>query len=155
MERYVRRHRTILTNRLTEENLQTVFALQDGVSRIHDALVQGRGGTGLMDIIDFFAQLSATTAPDRMRPRLAILSGATCILLQPPYVEGTRKAGAEPLPGFLHPPRELWFNPANSPDEPPDRAHVLHLPARLNGTLVAMAWTFDPEYLKRIAHGTR
>ncbi|HZS62886.1 MAG TPA: hypothetical protein VFA53_00075 [Xanthobacteraceae bacterium] len=146
MDEYVRRHRGFLKSNFTDENLQTVFALQDGVSRVHDALAQGRGGTGFMDIIEFFAALSGTSKADIPPPSLAIISGSTCISIKPPYMVGVRnnlfaKEG-------LRAPRELWFNPTNNPDEMPDPAHVLSLPARLKGTLITMVWTTDPEYLQ-------
>ena len=140
---YVRRHRGTF-RRFSDENLQTVFALQDGVSRVH-----GRGGTGLMDIVEFFAALSGTSDPERRRPRLAIVSGATCIRVQPPYIQGTRSA--EPGPKGLRQPRELWFNRQNDPQFPPDNAHLISLPARLAGTLITMAWTMDEEFLQGIA----
>jgi hypothetical protein len=154
MHDYVRRHRRLLGGRLTDENLQTVFALQDGVSRIHAALVHGRGGTGLMDIVEFFSELSGTADPERMRPRLAIVSGSTCISIRPPYNRGLRREADPPECG-LHAPRELWFNSANRLEDPPDPQHVIHLPARLSGTLVTMAWTMDSDYLQANAHETR
>jgi hypothetical protein len=152
MAEYVKRHRSPFSSKLTEENLQTVFALQDGVSRFQDVLKEGRGGTGLMDVIEFFAALSGAEAnAQELPPRMAIVSGSTCILLRPPYIHGVRDAQKRPADG-LRPPRELWFNPVNSPEEPPDPTHVLNMPARLRGTLITMAWTTDQKYLQSAAN---
>jgi hypothetical protein len=153
MQDYVKKHRGIIKSSFTEENLQTVFALQDGVSRVHDALASGRGGTGFMDIIEFFAALSGTSEPASSRPCLAIVSGSTCISVKPPYMQGARRSG--PTQEGLHAPRELWFNSDNSPDTMPDQSFVQSLPAHLKGTLITMIWTTDPEYLRSKADAAR
>lgn len=145
-DEYVRRHWRLLNNGFSEEALATVFALQDGVSR-----VPNRGGTGLMDIIGMFHMLSGHEAPDEPA-RMAIVSGATCILIAPPYIEGCRRG---PCDDLHRAPRELWFNKDNTPEAEPDKSHVIQLPAKLQGTLISMAWTMDVSYLTRVANGNR
>ena len=147
---YTRRHTGWLRrSSLTEENLATVYALQDGVSRVEAAIRQGRGGTGFMDMFEFFASLGGTNNPDWM-PSMSIVSGRTCVRLKPPYLFGQRRSQPPGEDGLL-PPREIWFNQANSPSAPPDTGHVLALPAKLQGTLVTIAWTLDKEYLEQAA----
>jgi hypothetical protein len=142
MDAYVRRHSG---RRLSAEELRTVFALQDGVTKSHRAFEEGRGGTGFQDIIELFADLGDTRA-DGHEARMAVVSGSTCINLSGPYMRGTRQSGP-------HSERELWFNPQNKPSAPPDPNHVFRLPHSLNGTLVTMAIALDPEYLEVTAHG--
>lgn len=152
MAEYVKRHSGLFSRKLTRENLQTVFALQDGVSRVELALSKSRGGTGLMDIIHFFHSLSGTETPEKTRPRLSVVvSGSTLILLKPPYMRGTRGNKLSSEDNLLS-PRELWFNAENSQDQPPSSEHVLDLPYRLNGTLVTMVWTLDAKFLQDHAH---
>lgn len=147
MDEYVQMH---VSHNLTEEGLRTVFALQDGVSRVGDALSAGRGGTGFMDVLDFFRALSATNRPGD-QPVMAIVSGATCVRIAPPHLQGRAESG----PGIsgLRPPRELWFNQHNRREDPPDLSHVVKLPHSLGGTLITMAWTMDVEYLQEQTNG--
>jgi hypothetical protein len=140
MDIYVKRHRG---RQFDDVDLMTIFALQDGVTKSHAALQEGRGGTGFQDIIEFFADLGDTTSTDH-EARLAIISGATCINLSAPYMKGARRSGPRSE-------RELWFNPANSPHDPPDPKHVFRLPHSLNGTLVTMAILLDQAYLEGTA----
>lgn len=142
MEAYVRRH---AGRRTSAEELRTVFALQDGVTKSHSAFEEGRGGTGFQDIIEFFADLGDTRSGAH-EARMAVVSGSTCINLSTPYMKGVRRSGA-------HSERELWFNPQNDPSVPPDPAHVFRLPHSLNGTLVTMAIALDPAYLEATANG--
>ena len=118
MSAYVRQH---AGRRVREEELRTVFALQDGVTKSHTAFEEGRGGTGFQDIIEFFADLGDTTSAGH-EARLAIVSGTTCINLSAPYMRGMRRSGAQSE-------RELWFNAENSPSHPPDPKHVYSAPA--------------------------
>lgn len=142
MEAYVRRH---AGRRVSAEELRTVFALQDGVTKSHTAFEEGRGGTGFQDIIEFFADLGDTRR-DGHDARMAVVSGSTCINLAAPYMKGVRHSGAQSE-------RELWFNPENNPELPPDPEHVFRLPRSMNGTLVTMAISLDPAYLEATANG--
>jgi hypothetical protein len=146
MREYVRRHRNLFERRFSEESLETVFALQDGVSRVETALESGRGGTGLLDIVQFFSALADNADPTQHAPGLAIVSGSTCIICRQPYIEGRRMR--ETSEDGLRAPRELWFNANNTPQEPPDTNFVISLPAKVSGTLITMAWTIDPTYLQ-------
>ena len=140
MEDYVRAHQS---SSISAEALRTVFALQDGVTKDHRALAEGRGGTGLQDIFELFEDLGATPSPVH-DAAMVIISGSTCIRLAVPYMKGHRKSNNSE--------RELWFNQLNEPSSPPDRRHVFALPGRLNGTLVSMVLTLDPLYLEVTAN---
>ncbi|WP_137045494.1 hypothetical protein [Pseudolabrys sp. FHR47] len=144
MAEYVSRHRNLFDRKFSEENLQTVFALQDGVSRFSDALRAHRGGTGLMDVLEFFSALGGLSDAG-VAPKLAILSGSTCISVTRPYMVGVRRGAALSV-GRLA-PREQWFNSENDPERPPDSSHVFSLPAPIRGTIITMAWTLNPKHL--------
>jgi hypothetical protein len=152
MAAYVSKHRSLFDLQFSEECLQTVFALQDGVSRFSDALQARRGGTGLMDVLEFFAALGGISKTG-WEPKLAILSGSTCIIAKSPYVHGLRRTGAPLVAGRLA-PRELWFNDLNDPDSRPSADHVLSLPAPVRGTIITMAWTLNPEQLSTPSNAT-
>jgi hypothetical protein len=137
MEAYVSKHRG---RHFDEEALQTVFALQDGVTKNHEAIAGHRGGTGFQDILDFFTSIGDATSKAH-QAKLAIVSGSTCINVSDPYMKGMQKEG-------VLSERELWFNKEYSQEYPPSRDHVLHLPGRLHGTLVSMVFAVDREYLE-------
>jgi hypothetical protein len=142
MAEYVSRHRR---SRLSDEDLRTVFALQDGVTKNHDAAAGHRGGTGFQDIFEFFSALGDMDSA-RHPARMVIISGNTCINLCAPYMRGAQKAGDLSE-------RELWFNAINSSSEPPSLDHVVTLPSKLHGTLVSMTFAVDRSYLEAQSNG--
>lgn len=139
MDRYVRSHKSAA---LSEELLQTIFALQDGVTQDHNAAAQGRGGTGFQDIIAFFGDLGATPTRES-RAELAIISGNSCVKIAHPHL-----AFANPQQNVE---RELWLNTSNRPADPPDQACAFSLPKRLHGTLISMSIPLDQGYLEASA----
>lgn len=123
----------------SEATLRTLFALQDGITRDPQAAANGRGGTGLQEVLDLVSELGQTDKAGR-EPRITIISGTSCIRLQAPYIKGERKGGETS-------PRVLWCNPENTPDSPPDAAHAFDLTERFAGTIISVAFTLDPDYL--------
>lgn len=151
MDHYIRLHLGV--NGLTEENLRTVYAIRDGITRLHEKIdvIDGKslGGTGLADILDFFSKLSLIARTDK-KPQLAIVSGNTYISVKEPYSQARRQRGdSEDVPDQTV-KRELWFNEKNTPDEPPDVEHVIALPCSLAGTLVTLAFDIDPDLMVKV-----
>jgi hypothetical protein len=141
IDKYVMLHQNC--RELNSEALTVVFALQDGITRVPEAFNSNRGGTGLLDILEFFSGIGGTFS-ERMDPRLAIISGNTCILACGDYICGLRKSGEDKLSN-----RQLWFNPENSSHVEPSKNHVLVIPNRLQGTLVTMSFPLDMDYLEK------
>jgi hypothetical protein len=132
---YVNRHRQA---GLTAESLRTLFALQDGVTRDPAAAAGRRGGVGLQEVLYFVDLLGGTQKPG-CDAHVTIISGNTCIQLRQPHMIGHPKT--------VDGPRVLWCNALNTPQDPPDPSFVYHLPDRVAGTIISMAFTLDPEYL--------
>ncbi|WP_412474703.1 hypothetical protein ACK83U_00710 [Rhizobium sp. WW22] len=151
MNEYVTAHKGV--SGLTEENLRTVYALRDGVTRLSEKLnVVGNrslGGTGLADILDFFAGLALFADP-KDTPRLAIVSGNTYLQASGTYSRAIRftPPGMTEVSAVV--PRELWFNQANAKSQPPDVGHVYSLPGRLQGTLVTLGFNLDPHLVEKL-----
>jgi hypothetical protein len=147
---YLKRHSKARPD-LSTEDLTTVFALQDGVTRLERKLEgEGqKGGTGLADVIEFFSEL-AGEGNHAKTARLAIVSGSSYIRVAPPFSRALRESVAGLAP-TERAPRRIWFNKRNSDAEPPDPAHVFSLPGRLQGTLVTMAFDLDRKYLQESA----
>jgi two-component sensor histidine kinase len=127
----------------SRETLRTLFALQDGITRDPEADEHGRGGVGFQDVMSLINLLGNTDKPAR-DPRLTIISGRSCIMVRAPYIKGIHMDGPDS-------PRVLWFNPENSPAQPPSPTHVFDLQECLAGTIISLAFTLDPDYLNEIA----
>lgn len=135
LDRYSHFHRAC---GLSKATLETVFALQDTVTRDPEAAAARSGGTGLQDVLDMVNALGGTAAAGR-EPRVTVVSGSSSIRMRPPYIQGIR-------PGEPHTPRLLWFNPENKREVAPDGGFVEDLPDHFAGTLVTVAFTLDPAY---------
>jgi hypothetical protein len=118
--------------------LSTLFALQDAVTRDHNADAGGRGGYGFQEVLDMVSILGHTEKPGR-EPHVTIISGKACIRLRPPYLKGDRN-------GVVDGPRVLWCNDQNSSTIRPDADFVFDLEERLAGTIISVAFTLDPDY---------
>lgn len=151
MDEYVTMHTG--KSGLTDENLRTVYALRDGVTRLPEKLnVVGNkslGGTGLADILDFFAGLALLADP-KDTPKLAIVSGNTYVQASGAYSRAKRFTPTGMRDGSSILPRELWFNEKNVKSEPPDVRHVYSLPSRLQGTLVTIGFNLDPYLVEKL-----
>lgn len=121
--------------------LNTVCALQDGVSKDSQAPGEVRGGTGFMEVIEFVDSIGG---PDNAkRPsRIAVISGSSCVIIGGPY-----RQVCAPRPGT---PREQWFNERNSLEDPPSPDHVFMLPIEFPGTIVSMRFCLDAGVLRSV-----
>ncbi|MDB5585072.1 MAG: hypothetical protein JWP26_42 [Devosia sp.] len=149
LNRYVGQH--LRNGPYTPEMLATIFALQDGVTSDAKAFENNIGGTGLQDVLQFYAALSANADPSTAIGGMAIVSGSTCIQFKEAYVKGQLDF-TDFDPG-KPPPRTIWFNPENHRDTPPDLRYVHALPGKLQGTLITMAFTVDEAYLRASSNG--
>ncbi|MDR6873561.1 hypothetical protein J2Y55_004588 [Bosea sp. BE125] len=141
IDRYVARHRvsSLASSRQTEESLWTVISLQDGISRIPTSDAGSPGGFGMMMVVEMINALNQSPHPDE-KPRLTILSGASCIMVRDEHRMFSKSEGGH---------RVLAFNAANQLDQPPDDKYVFALPHRFPGTIVALRFYLDPSEIPR------
>ncbi len=138
MQDYVNCHRHCM-GKYGEEQLKTVFALQDGVTSSSAAFLDNRGGTGFQDICDFFEGM-ALAQGEAANANFTILSGNTVIHLKAPYMKGVVEQGDE---------RELWFNKNNTKEEPPEKSHVTFTDYPLGGTILTMSFDLKPGLVEK------
>ena len=131
IERYQRKHRA---SGISAATLATVFALQDGISRLVQGNGNPSGGTGMMDIVEFANEVGKIPSPE-MSPKVAILSGHAYIRFDGPYNRG--------LPVGNGGRRLQWFNPENDVTEPPDNNFVMDLPYPFPGTMITLRFVLD------------
>ena len=128
----------------TEENLWTLYALQEGVSRFNqDPEGTGRRGHGTADMIEFFQMLGASHASSA-QPRMCLISGSTQFLFDGTYQikqvaigDGNRR-------------RIIAFNSQNSFKFAPDPKVVRSLDRFFPGTLITLDFFLDPENLCKL-----
>lgn len=118
---------------LSANTLSTVFAMQDGISRILQGDGNPSGGTGMMDIVEFANEVGRIPAPD-MRPKVVIISGRSYIKFDGAYSRGQPDGTGRRL---------QWFNPRNDVMGAPDNDFVMDLPYAFPGTLITMRFVLD------------
>jgi hypothetical protein len=142
IEKFVHLHSS---SGISPDTLTTLFAIQDGVTRVAEANDVDRGGVGFQDVLDMLNNIGGVKAEGR-DPRMTIVSGRSCLRLRAPYIRGVKAGEREP--------RLLWCNSENSPSGTPDRAFVFDLTESFPGTIVGLAYTLDPEFLReRVGDG--
>lgn len=137
IEAMIARHRPFfsLLSRWKPEALWTLYALQDGVSRMSGSL-DPRGGRGLMDMIDFFMTLGGAGMPNAC-PEIVIISGSTCLKI-------VNQAPASDHNGM----RRIALNTTNDLHRPPDPRYITRLKRGFPGTILSMRFQLDPSYLQ-------
>lgn len=124
----------------TREAGWTLLALQHGVSRFGGRGERGAGTIEMLRFFDYLARSSSTGA----RPRMALLSGRTHILL-----DGRYRLPAEPGRDGKY---VIAFNPPNDLRYPPNPAVIRNLGRCFPGTLVSLHFHICKDHLQPIAN---
>lgn len=125
----------------TEENLWTLYALQEAVTSKWNDRDSDRG-TGTAEMIEFFQLLGDSNEPDA-QPRMCVLSGSTQIIFDTEYCIEEIDLGGELR-------RVIAFNKDNDLREPPDKRYVRSIKRHFPGTMITMDFYLDPVNLNRI-----
>lgn len=141
---YCDAHLTRFSPRLSRETLATVFALQDGISRLPQ--IESKGGVGMMDMVQFVNDLGLTDL-EKHHPAISIVSGTSYVKFDDRFPMGVRDG--------VDKPRLQWFNLGNTPKEPPAASNVFELPYRFPGTVLSIRFTFDQEFLRRLSESNQ
>lgn len=121
---------------IPNEVLDTIVAMQDGISRFRQDGPHSRGGVGMMEAINFAADLGKTDNPDHQHA-VCIISGRALIKFSGAYPGGKEIEGR----------RIQWFNKENSLEFSPDENYVTSLNRRFPGTVITMRFVLDPQRL--------
>lgn len=144
LDEYCRRHRRKFgSDEAADCLLWTVCALQDRVSQASQTADYPHGGVGLMEMIDVVNALGGTASAG-IQPQVTIYSGRSCVMVKDCYNQGKR------LNGGIYNPRTLWFNPTNSIESPPDDNYVFSCSYSFPGTVVAVRFGLDSNYLSTL-----
>lgn len=126
--------------RWTVENLWTLYALQEGVSRYNsgaDSL--GYRGYGTVDMIEFFQRLGQSP---QSQPRMCIVSGRTHISFDNRYTMQPQITWS----GETR--RIIAFNKDNDLGKPPEAGYVKQLGNFFPGTLISLRFYLDKRHLQ-------
>jgi hypothetical protein len=123
----------------SEENLWTLFALQEGISRLNLNPGDNRGH-GTVSMIEFFLELAATNSI--YPPKMVLLSGNTYILFDGKYKMSDVRIGTEKR-------KVIAFNDNNDLKEKPNIDYVRKLKYNFPGTLISMKFCLDKSYLDK------
>ena len=146
IERLISKHqkgRLFVAKKWQPENLRTIYALQEGVSRYNtSSTTLGHRGRGTADLIEFFSELGQSTHR-QAKPKMCLVSGRTHIVFDGRYQmqktsfhDGTA--------------RTIAFNKNNDLSNPPDSSAVKWLRHPFPGTLISLKFYIDPTHLKSI-----
>jgi len=142
-----RRSTYFYPSRWTEENLWTLYALQEGVSWRNDQTdLLGHHGLGTIKMIETFQHLGQTSRTG-VQPLMCIASGRTHILFDSRF----RLQSQDSERGEQR--RVIAFNKANDLRLPPDPGSVRRLRRPFPGTLISLRFYLDPVYLIQVARG--
>jgi hypothetical protein len=129
-----------LSKKWDEELLWTLYALQDGVSRVYDKLLNPDRGTGTIKLISHFQSLGDTK--DGKKSLMSIVSGNTCIYFDGKYsLENKKLENGET--------RQLMtFNKEKDLTVPPDSNNVRKLKNYFPGTVISMKFYLDRVFIE-------
>jgi hypothetical protein len=131
--------RSILHPTWAEEALVTLFALQEGVSRLSFTKRGIDRGNGTVNMIEFFNELAGGSQ------RMCLISGKTYILFDGKFnLEKKVLDNGEER-------RVIAFNRTNNLEDPPDRDHVRTLPFGFAGTIISIRFDLDRSNLEKLA----
>jgi hypothetical protein len=129
----------------SEENLWTLYALQEGISRFNVRNKTTDRGHGTVNMVEFFLDLGISSNKE-FPPRMALISGNTYILFDSSYKLGVKDLGDEKR-------QVIAFNAANSLEEKPDNRCVKKLHNYFPGTMITMNFFLDQKHLQSIKTG--
>lgn len=128
------------------EQLWTLYALQEGVSRL-TGIDLARRGAGTAQMITAFQELGKR-ADGKVKPRMCVVSGWTHVLFD----------GTYPLREMTTPDgkkrRVIAFNDENDLSMPPAAGTVTRLQRYFPGTIISIRFYIDPLHLLDRHHAT-
>lgn len=145
LNKLTRKHRRFFGGDWTEESLWTLYALQDGVSRLRNDKEPDRG-TGTVRLIESFQSIGGTSTGDL--PEMSITSGHTHIYFNSKYKMKEKQFGEEIR-------QVIAFNPTNDLNKPPDPENIKILKNFFPGTVISMKFFLDRTFITKLMEDGR
>jgi len=123
-----------------EEELWTLYALQEGISRLKNTDENQRDrGVGTVKLINAFQEIGR--AKDGNTPTMSIISGNTYILFNNKYFLEDKVIDGTTV-------KTIAFNETNDINLPPDPENVKRLENYFPGTIITMKFYLDSNFIK-------
>ncbi|WP_455576964.1 hypothetical protein [Anaerosinus sp.] len=139
LEDLYKKHKSLISRHWTKEALWTLYALQDGISRLRTDKDPDRG-TGTIKLIESFQSIGGTA--NGRKPIMSITSGHVHIVLDGKYRLKEKDFNGEKR-------QIIAFNEENDLYKKPDKKYVQILKNFFPGTIISMRFYLDKEYLSQ------
>lgn len=145
---YLERHNSFLSEEWSEEMAYTVFALQEGISRLRDKDIEGYEGrgTGTVTLIETLNIIGR--CEDGRCPEMTIISGQTYIKFDGKYCMNMVKFVDDPVFGSGE-KSIIAFNKENNIYKPADNTAVRQLKENFPGTVISLRIYLDNRYIMK------
>ncbi len=146
---FVNRHKQYFNTQWTEEMACTVFALQEGISRLRDKDIEGYEGrgTGTVSLIETLNKIGRCE-DEQQKPEMTIISGKTFIKFNDRYEMQAERFCNDPAFGSGI-KSIIAFNKENNIYKPADQENVRLLRQHFPGTIVSLRIYLDSRYISK------
>ena len=148
----LKQHKRHMSSEWNEEMVSTVFALQQGISRLRNQQVAGyqARGTGTVRLIEQMQAIGESETG--LKPRMTVISGNTYIDFAEPYIMQGVKFNDDPVFGDGV-KKILAFNGENDIYSPADPSRVKKLQEKFPGTVISLKFYLDSRYIHKKQKG--
>ncbi|MBR1930226.1 MAG: hypothetical protein IJ833_01950 [Lachnospiraceae bacterium] len=149
LARMMKKHQKHINAGWDEEMIYTVFALQEGVSRLRDKHVEGYQwrGSGTVSMIEMFNEIGESETG--LKPNMTILSGNTQIVFTDKYKMDIVKFQEDVV--FGNGERKIIaFNETNDIYKPGDSENVKKISEYFPGTVISLRFYLDSRYISSL-----
>ncbi|MDE6602926.1 MAG: hypothetical protein K2K90_12365 [Lachnospiraceae bacterium] len=142
------RHNSSFSEKWNEEMACTVFALQEGISRLRDKDIEGYEGRGTGTVTLIETLNSIGRRDDGQLPEMTIVSGRTYIKFDGQY-NMCMETFQNDLAFGNGKKRILAFNRGNDIYKPADSTAVLQMKENFPGTVISLRIYLDNRYIMK------
>lgn len=152
LKHILKKHKKYMSSNWNEEMIYTVFALQQGISRLRDSAIEGyeARGTGTVRLIEQMHAIGESESG--LKPRMTVVSGRT-------YIDFSGTYKMQPCM-FVNDPafgnglkKIIAFNEDNDIYKPADSSKVKRLQENFPGTIISLKFYLDSRYIQKKQKG--
>lgn len=146
------RHKKYMNKEWNEEMVSTVFALQQGISRLRDEDIEGYAarGTGTVRLIEQMHIIGESESG--LKPRMTLVSGKTYIDFSGEY-KMQNIMFTDDIAFGNGKKKIIAFNNENDIYKPADNSRVKRLQENFPGTIISLKFYLDSRYIQKKQKG--
>lgn len=149
---FLQKHRKYMSSEWNEEIISTVFALQQGISRLRDREIEGyeARGTGTVRLIEQMHIIGESESG--LKPRMTVVSGKAYIDFSGTYKMQNVRFDNDRVFGNGQ-KKIIAFNEENNIYRPADSSKVKRLQENFPGTIISLKFYLDSRYIQKKQKG--